>query len=307
MTLLLLQTISAKGGEIFAFWDSGSTISLVSMRYVRKHNLKGIRVTYDLITINNTVTQQDTTLYEITIYDRKNQPHIVKAYGIEEICQDTERINVTAIATLFSNVSAKDISRPQRHGDLLIGNKRAPLHPVRSEHRGNLVLHKSDFGTGMVVGGEHEIIKGNDKMNAFAKVVARADIRNVRTHKPSVDFFTAEGLGVNVPPRCNNCKRIQNKCQTCNFENNKLSIRDQNDLTAIRDKMVLDPIKERWEVEYAYLIDPSILNKDGKDNRELALKLLLKLEERLRKTNMGEKYCELVRDFIERGIIRLLT
>ena len=305
-TLLLLQTVTATGGEIFAFWDSGSTISLISMRYVRKHNLKGIKVTYDLITVNNTVTQQDTTLYEITIYDRKNQPHIIKAYGIEEICQDTECIDVKAIAKLFG-VSVKAISRPQRHVDLLIGNNRAPLHPVRSEHRGNLVLYDSDFGTGKVVGGEHEIIKGNDKMNAFAKVVARADIRNVRTHKPSVDFFTAEGLGVNIPPKCNNCKRIQNKCQTCNFENNQLSIRDQNDLKAIRDKMVLDPIEERWEVEYPYTVDPSVLNQEGKDNRELALKLLLKLEERLRKTNMAEKYCELIQDFIKRGIIRLLT
>ena len=251
--------------------------------------------------------QQDTTLYEITIYDRKGQPHIIKAYGIEEICQDTERINVKAIAKLFGNVAAKDIARPQRSVDLLIGNNRAPLHPVRSQHRGNLVLYDSDFGTGKVVGGEHECIKGNDKMNAFAKVVARADIRNVRTHKPSIDFFSAEGLGVNVPPKCNNCKRIQKKCQTCNFENNQLCIRDQNDLKAIREKMVLDPIEERWVVEYAYIVDPSVLNKEGKDNRNLALKLLLKLEERLRRTDMAEKYCELIQDFIARGILRLLT
>ena len=306
-TLLLLQTVSAEGGEIFAFWDSGSTISLVSMKYVRKHNLKGVRVTYELITINNTVTQQDTTLYEITIYDRQGQAHLIKAYGIEEICQDTERINVKAIAKLFGNMSTKDISRPQRHVDLLIGNNRAPLHPVREQHHGNLVLYSSDFGTGKVVGGEHEIIKGNDKMSAFAKIVARADIRNVRTHKPSVDFFSAEGLGVNVPPKCITCKRIQQKCQTCNFENNQLSMRDQNELTAIRDKMILDPVEERWEAEYAYSVDPCILNKDGKDNRELALKLLVRLENRLRKTNMAEKYCEQMNDFIQRGIIRPLS
>ena len=306
MTLLILQTVTARGGEIFIFWDSGSTISLVSMRYVRQHNLKGVKVTYDLVTINNTVTQQDTVLYEITLFDRNGVAHTVKAYGIEEICQDTERINVNGIAKLF-DVSPNEISRPRRKVDLLIGNNRAPLHPVRKDHRGNLVLYDSDFGTGKVVGGEHPIIKGNDKLTAFARIVARADIRNVRTQKPTVDFFTAEGFGVNIPPKCNNCKRIQKACKTCDFETNQLSIIDQNHLKIIRDKLVLDPIEERWTAEYAFKVDPSILNKDGKDNRELVRKLFLKLENHLSKIpDIAELYCGVFRDLLQRGTIRLI-
>ena len=104
-TLLILQKVSADHGEIHIFWDSGSTISLVSMRYVRRHNLHGVKITYDLVTVNNTVEKQNTELYEIVIYDRKGERHVILAYGIEEICQETESIDVNAVTKLFKGVS----------------------------------------------------------------------------------------------------------------------------------------------------------------------------------------------------------
>ena len=53
-TLLLMQMIPTKIGEmIFAFFDNGSTITLVSTSFVKRNKLKGIRVTYELITVGN--------------------------------------------------------------------------------------------------------------------------------------------------------------------------------------------------------------------------------------------------------------
>ena len=48
------------------------------------------------------------------------------------------------------------------------------------------------------------MIKGDNEVNVFAKILAHAKSINIEVLKPrtEVDFFTAEGLGiVNVPPR----------------------------------------------------------------------------------------------------------
>ena len=303
-TLLILQRISAVEGKIYVFWDAGSTISLVSMRYVRKHNLVGIKVTYDLITVNNTVEKQETELYEIVISDRKGEKHVIPAYGIEQICQDTESFDIKAVANLFKGVQPSEIARPRQQVDLLIGNNRAPLHPTKQQYHGNLVLYDSEFGTGKVVGGEHEIVKGTDKLTAFAKIVARADIANVRVKKPSVDFFTAEGFGVQVPPKCNNCKN----CKECNFERTQMSRVEQNELTIIKNNLQLDPTECCWTTEYPYKEDPMILNKDGTDNRELAKKLLVRNERRLLKSpERAAAYCKEFLDSIERNVFVEVT
>ena len=50
--LLLMQEIADGSGTAFVFWDNGSSITLVSRRYARKRKLRGIRVSYDLETVN---------------------------------------------------------------------------------------------------------------------------------------------------------------------------------------------------------------------------------------------------------------
>ena len=53
-TLLLMQDIPSIDRKIFTFWDDGSTISLVA----RKNDLKGVKQTYDLVTVGNVVRPQ---------------------------------------------------------------------------------------------------------------------------------------------------------------------------------------------------------------------------------------------------------
>ena len=50
-TLLLIQEIMTTSGELTAFWDDGSTLTLVSRSYVQRMNLKGVSVTYSLRTV----------------------------------------------------------------------------------------------------------------------------------------------------------------------------------------------------------------------------------------------------------------
>ena len=219
-TLLLMQEIIADNGKAFTFWDNGSGISLVSRRYARRNNLKGVKVSYDLVTVNNVVTPQHTMLYDIKITNRNGEVNIIMAYEIEEICEETAFFD-SNVTDLFKNVNPDDVKRPRGRVDILIGMDYIKLHPTRSETVGDLALFESAFGSGKLLGGQHFSIQGSDKTNAYAKMVAYGGMRNIRVERPEkcIDFFTAENLGVSVPPRCKNCKN----CRECTFEATQLS------------------------------------------------------------------------------------
>ena len=88
-TLLLIQNVRSEREKILTFWDNGSTISLVSKGYVMRNRLKGVRVSYELVTVGNIVQgPQNTIMHEVPIIDRKGDVHIIKAYEINEICSN---------------------------------------------------------------------------------------------------------------------------------------------------------------------------------------------------------------------------
>ena len=142
-TLLLTQSVKAGDNKIHTFCDSGSSISLTTKHSARKNKLKGIKVSYDLVTLGNVIKPQNTNLYEIPIEDREGQTYIIKAYEIDDICHEMETTNMGEIAKLFVKVNAKDVMRPQRKIELLIGMNYAHLHTRCIETMGNLVLHES--------------------------------------------------------------------------------------------------------------------------------------------------------------------
>ena len=243
-TLLLFQTIVSELQRLVVFWDNGSQISLVTRAYASKQGLRGIHVTYDLVTINDVKTQE-TILYDVPVTDRSGQTHIIKAYEIERICEDTDTVNLGAVVKLFRNLKETAVARPNQQVDLLIGMNYTSLHPDKISTSASLALFKSLFGTGRILGGNHKAISSNRKLTAHAKIVAKASIRNVRVAK-GVDFFTAEGFGVNVPPKCNRCKH----CSECKWQSQHLSRIEQRELEAIRENLQHDPVI-RWIQRYS--------------------------------------------------------
>ena len=242
-TLLLMQEIPDETGDkIFTFWDYGSGLTLVARAYARKKKLKGIKVSYDLVTVNNEVHPQHTMLYDITIVNRKGKKKTIKAFEIESICDEVAFLDKD-IAKLFKNLKIEDVSRPKKQVDLLIGMDQISLHPKQQSLRGNLALFRSLFGTGKVLGGRHKLITGADKMNGFARIVAYGTPRNIRAEcmRKCIDFFTAENLGVQVPPMCDECSG----CKNCKFEAHELSQEQQKSVENYRKVIAHDPVRER--------------------------------------------------------------
>ena len=179
---------SENGTKIFSFFDNGSSISLTSKRYARRNKLKGVKVSYDLVTVDNVVTPQRTMLYDIKIVDRNGEVNIIQAYEIDEICEETAFFDAN-VAKLFKDVKPDDVKRPRRKVDLLIGMNYIKLHPKQCGLNGDLALFKSLFGSGKVLGGQHATIKGHDRTNAFAKIVAYGGMKNISYETTQGDRF----------------------------------------------------------------------------------------------------------------------
>ena len=110
-TLLLTEKIRTITGEIITFWDNRSTLALVSRSYAKRMNLKGVKVSYDLITVGGHIETQNTVLHEITLLDRSGNEHLIKAYEIEEICGDIRAIKVDSFMHLFPSINLADVAR----------------------------------------------------------------------------------------------------------------------------------------------------------------------------------------------------
>ena len=300
--LLLIQKIRTKKGPVISFWDSGSTISLISKAFALRKKLQGIPVSYDLTTVGGVVTTQDSVMYHIIIIDRKGKKHKITVYEIEDICGDVGAINVNGVVHLFPSLHASEVTRTSGKIELLIGMDRANLHPKSTCEKDGLVLYSSRFGSGKILGGTHSAVSSSDKLNATVQRTARAQVFNIRVRKihSGVDFFTAEQFGVNCPPRCKRCKG----CKECRFETHELSLEERQGLDAIRSNAHLDPINNRWTTTYPFNSDPHILE----DNKEQAIQLMKKQEKRLLKDPIAaSKYCEQYQGFIDRDVLNVIT
>ena len=303
-TLLLIQSIRTVTDEVKAFWDNGSTLTLVAKSYAERQNLVGVSVTYELITVDKKVQVHHTVLHEIILLDRNGDKHTIKAYQIDTICKIPD-VKIDGIVHTFPSVMQRDIVIESGEIELMIGMDYGDLHPKRVDSNNGLILYESQFGTGKVIAGTRREVQ---EENGFSEVVrhhAHAQLCRVRVSQnrginPGVDFFSAEEFGVSIPPRCTKCKG----CKDCRFETHQLSRIEQNELTEIRNNLQLDPINNTWSTSYPYKCDPNILE----NNRGQAIAFLERTEKRLyRNATTAKNYCDQFDDFIERGVLTEIT
>ena len=308
-TLLLIQDVRTPTGNVKVFWDNGSSLALVSQNFVTRNRLTGVAVTYELITVGNQVTLHHTKIYEVMLMDRNGDKHKIVAYEIEEICGKIGKIKVGHLVQSFPSLKHEDVKRHSGEIDLLIGFDHAALHPQRIDVHEGLCLYKSQFGTGKILGGTHQLIKGEAPEFIAAvscHVQARLGKVYVNQHyacgsaMTKIDFFSSEEFGVNIPPRCNRCK----SCKECCFETQQMSRIEQEELAVIKNNMKLDPVKKRWTTTYPYKTDPKFLE----DNYQQALSFLERTEKRLARDSVAaEKYAEQIQDLIDREVIVEIT
>ena len=115
-----MQEIPDGNSKAFTFWDNGSMLYMVSRQYAKKRKLKGVKVRYDLSTVNHVTTPQRTMVYDVPIIDPNGVTICIKAYKIDAICDDIAFVD-SRVTKLFNNLKIEDVTRPRTYVDLLIG------------------------------------------------------------------------------------------------------------------------------------------------------------------------------------------
>ena len=119
--LLLIEQIKVKITPAITFWDSRSTISLVCTDFVKRSKVVGVPILYDLTTVGGSVTTHYSTLYEITISDRKKRMHKLKIHEIYDICGKMGSTNIDSAVHLFPSMKIEEVRRTSGKIEMLIG------------------------------------------------------------------------------------------------------------------------------------------------------------------------------------------
>ena len=289
-TLLLMQEIPLNSGEkCLTLWDHGSTTSLISFEFAEKHNLVGTDCILELAGVGEKVNTLTTKLYFIPLVNIQGVVCGVHAFGIEKITSDALPVSLGNVAQDFG-LADEEIARPTGSVDLLLGMDQANLMPKKDSVIDNLALYSSCFGTGWIVGGVLKEEGSSEDDNDSPQQVFHLEVRGM---KP-VDFFSAEGFGVDIARRCKSC----NGCKECAFKARQMTWREAQELAVIEKGLTLDPVAKVWTAKYPYATDPSVL----KNNYGQALACMISTEKRLKKNKQLEQYNKQFEDAVERGV-----
>ena len=160
--LLLTQKIPVKGNfSCKTIWDSGSTTSIVTFDFAKQAQLKGVDCQFQISGVGGEVKMIDTKLYIVPLIDANGDSHEICAFGMQDITSYTTELCAEILSQDFQEISPSDLDFADGRMDLLVGMNHADLMPVQKTVQGRLVLYKSVFGTGYLVGGLHSARKKN--------------------------------------------------------------------------------------------------------------------------------------------------
>ena len=146
--------------------------------FTKRNKMKGVKVSYELITVGGTVKTESTYLHDILLYDSEDREYIIQAFQIKEICGQAKSVDVSGIVSLFNNLSLDDVTRTSGPVELLIGIKHVNIHPKPIEEIDGVVLFDSIFGTNRIIAGVHSTLEENDYLNSDTEITAHAQIKN---------------------------------------------------------------------------------------------------------------------------------
>ena len=302
-------------------WDNGSSGALITHYCAERIGATGESVSYWLEVVGHPRILRRTTLYTFMLVDNNGIRHMIQAYGIDRISDDSRVLDLRVIQSIFPNAPYEVFDRLVGDIDMLIGSMYKNLHPYNGNESstiGRLCLLQSHFGCGFVLAGTHAEIKVEENtLCRTAKVLV--DVPTVSEEEanselgPAVlscnhsiakmhipEFFESEELGIRAPKSCKRCKG----CKDCSFRAEMISRDKEAVVRRVEDLMTYDAVQKKISVSYPWTEDIKKLT----DNIGQAISFQKSCEKRLLKNPaLLEAYNSELRKFIDRGAIVPLT
>jgi hypothetical protein len=249
--MMLVQKAEVKGvaKKCLVYWDSGSSITLITNRYAKEAGLKGQQVHLGLNGIGDKTQDFITKIYKVPLVDRDGKVHEVSAVGIDEISAQVKPVNIKPVLEVFKGkIKPGDLDNPGGRVDILVGICDVDLAPKEVHRAGRLILLQSKFGTGYLVGGR--VGQGD----SGPKLTGRALKARINTFTP-MDFISAEAVGTDVPRRCATCRH----CKECEFKLQCLTWEENKQLETVEKGLKLDVEAKKWTASYPFTTPPTVL------------------------------------------------
>ena len=125
-------------------WDNGSSAALIMHSFTKRAGLQGEKVEFQLVVVGLETVLRQMTLYTFKMIDNSGQKHMFKAFGIEQITDDTRLVDLNWVKT--AGAPQKVFTRPTGPIDILVESMFKNIEPYGSEAeftRGRLRLVKS--------------------------------------------------------------------------------------------------------------------------------------------------------------------
>lgn len=337
-TLHYTQDIPVNKGEnARVLWDDGSNRVLVNNDFAKENNLKSRDATVTMKVVGD-VKKMEVKIYELDLGDMYGKQHHVWGYGIDNIIDPDEPVELSQVRSLFPHVPDQAFSSlPKKRIDLLIGLNYNSLHPnggTGVDTVGNLKALRSRFGCGWVIGGCHKDLKTSPLK--FSSQAASARIARVSI-VPEVSFteldFSEQICSEYQPtvfPPCSGFEETANiakvsvdpvltpefwetdgmgvlpprKCSKCRQCAERGDCSESHYLLTLKEEAELKLITDNTTIRdgEVYVEYPFI--KDPSclpNNRGVAVKVADRLWTSLKKDGLLEPYHEEMRKYIERG------
>ena len=307
---LPIETLNTSEGSCLVLWDSGSMLNLVSQNWITKTALEGKECELEFKVVDSGVKTIRTKLYDIPLLSRGGDVKIIKAYAIESLAAHAITVDTELVNKVCSNASVHigQVDNSSGTIELLLGSGCAGIFPETEYVHEELCLMTSNYGQKkFFIAGQQSSPEKYDAGSVsnvqYVKVTPLHDVCSAvvaQMNDINTDFMSVEDLGIRPPPICKSCK----SCETCKPASQFLSLKEYRELNVIKSKLSYDEHAKVWTASYPYLRDPFVL----KDNYDIALKVLIKRENKLMKDGiLMEKYKEQIEDFVNRKVIRKMS
>ena len=162
-TLHYIQDIPVnRGQEARLLWDNGSNRVLVNNSFAQENHLKSRDATVTMKVVGG-VKKMKVKIYEFDIGDMYGKQHHIWGYGIDNIIDPDDPVDLSQVRSLFPHVPDQAFQTlPKKRIDILVGLNYNTLHPSGGtdvDVVGNLKAVRNMFGCGWVIGGCHKNLK----------------------------------------------------------------------------------------------------------------------------------------------------
>ena len=291
INLLPTTLIQVNGCHLSTLIDTGSNVNLIKNSVAKSLNLKCQTRPVVLKGINKEVFESK-NFYCVPITTVDGGVVDLEFLGCEEIGRVNQGVAKSKIRELLGD-SWGDFSVLTGQIDCLLGSpllkvEKKNLWPTEVKRGRGFRILSSTLSSRPMLHCFSSGPGGEDEVGAVFKV----GMENVD------DFFSIEALGVTPIKFCSRCQ----SCCTCKEANKASNLREEQEDVMIRESLKYIKEERRWMATYPKTRDVKLIG----NNKNLARKMSLKLEERLIKTGQLDNFNKSFKEQVDRGVFRAL-